>query len=112
MSLTFSSNPIDDDDGTYGGYAEVARYVSRLNPNRPQGEYSRQAVNGWYLRRGSNNFPEPYTVRVKSGKVRQKFRISEVDEWFRLHRGTEAPTDEAEPTSPLFRVDGHGNAIY
>lgn len=103
-----SSDPVDD-DGTYGGYAKIAEEVSRLNPGRPQGPYSRQAVNGWYLRRESNEFPESHPVRMKSGRVRNQFRVAEVLAWFRANRVPTIPAQEPEMTSPMFTIDANGH---
>jgi len=87
MELQLLSNPAEPvvDDGSYGGYAEIARLLSSLQPERER-PYSRQLVHRWYLRRGYNGFPESKRVVTESGKVKYKFDMAAVERWHHAYR--------------------------
>ncbi len=117
------AEPVVDENGSYGGFAEVARRLTELHPERSR-PFSRQLVNRWYTHREYNAMPEKVPVR-RDGKVVELFDLREVEEWhktYRQHRRTTSPADrplggvmETIPdfpppidTIPLFQVDSRG----
>lgn len=87
MQDTTPTEPVVDHDGSYGGYAEIARLLSAQHPERER-PFSRQLVERWYKKRGWNGFPEPQLVTTRTGKVRLKFNLAEVQQWHVTFRAT------------------------
>ncbi len=83
-TLTNPAEPVVD-DGSYGGYAKIARTLSAMHPERPR-DFSRQLVERWYKNRGHNHFPESHPVLAKTGKVKNWFNLDEVVKWHVSYR--------------------------
>lgn len=107
--LTHPAEPVVDDDKSYGGYAEIARMLNKQHPDRER-PYSRQLVQRWFTHRDYNKFPEPHQVKTKSGLVRPKFKLHEVDSWHRKYRDTRGGNPPIE-TIPIYVVDSKGNLV-
>jgi hypothetical protein len=111
-----------DNGSTYGGFAEIARRLNALHPERTV-LISRQLVAKWYECRGFNAFPERQPVEIE-GKVKVLFDLDAVvrwhDRWMALRvenhsaeagvaaRRTANPPIE---TIPLFTVDHRGHPV-
>jgi hypothetical protein len=115
MTAEVIENPAQPvtDDGTYGGYSQIARRLSTLNPERAN-PYSRQLVHRWYRCRDYNGFPESQLVKTRSGKVKAMFRMADVEAWHRSYRNTHRERIEGDPlgTIPLFQVTDQGITIW
>lgn len=101
-----------DDDGTYGGFAKIARVLSLTQPRGK--DFSRQLVHKWYINREHNSFPEAHLVRTSTGRVKQMFVMADVEEWhrsYRRHHNTAARTSEID-TIPLFEIGSDGKTIW
>lgn len=111
--LESPAEPVVDDDGSYGGYADIARVLSAQQPDRER-PFSRQLVHRWYLRRGYNGFPESQQVRTKTGKVRTMFSMEAVEAWHRSYRAHHRERRQNSPieTIPLFNVGMDGQTIW
>lgn len=73
------------DDGSFGGYTVVARALIDRYPDASV-TFTRQLVHMWWLRRDRNELPPKYSVVVRSGKVKQLFRTSEIVNWYDNYR--------------------------
>jgi hypothetical protein len=97
---------------TYGGFADIARRLSALHPERER-PISRQLVQRWYVCRGKNGFPDRELIEVGDGKVKHLFNLAAVERW---HSNDHRPRKlQAGPppieTIPLFSVDNRGSMI-
>lgn len=112
MTETLLEHPAELAEGisTYGGFAEIARRLNALHPERPK-PISRQLVQRWYVCRGTNQFPDRQPVTLESGKIKQLFDLQAVERW---HGGRKRTQDAKPPieTIPLFLVDSRGHMIY
>lgn len=111
MSGMLREHPADSAEmgiTTYGGFADIARRLNALHPERDK-PYSRQLVERWYKCRGSNGFPERRLVEVK-GKVKPMFDLRAVELWHTTRARTRVVNPPIE-TIPLFRVDHRGSMI-
>lgn len=88
-----------EDGSTYGGFAEIARRLNALHPERPI-PFSRQLVARWYACREANGFPEPVTREEKGRRSMPLFDLQAVERWHRPRAGN--PPIE---TIPLFEMD-------
>ena len=91
---------------THGGYADIARRLNALHPERPR-PISRQLVERWYQCRGSNQFPERHSVEVAGGRALVLFDLQAVERWYVRERRGNPPIE----TIPLFQVDYRGHPI-
>lgn len=74
----------------YAGYSEMARILTAANPDRPRpsgGDYTRQQIHTWYMRRNRNGFPERHVQQTISGRDIEVFKVDEVLHWFSNYRG-------------------------
>ena len=92
---------------THGGFADIARRLNALHPERPI-PFSRQLVERWYKCRVANGFPERQPVEVGEGRVRPLFDLQLVERWHSRRTGHAVPPIE---TIPLFNVDQRGHPI-
>lgn len=102
---------------TYGGFAEIARRLNALHPERHL-PISRQLVERWYKCRETNQFPERVTVVVK-GKEKLLFLLDEVVRWHSWWLEQRSLDNAVAPrryvgrppieTIPLFEVDHRGH---
>lgn len=110
-----------DNGSTYGGFAEIARRLSALHPERTA--LSRQLVAKWYACRGFNAFPERQPVEV-DGKIKVLFDLDAVVRWHYRWSALRADSHPAETgvtarrtanppieTIPLFPVDHRGHPV-
>lgn len=105
-----------DDDGSYGGFTDIAR---RLNARHPESTrpISRQLVHRWSMNSSYNGFPEVVNVRTRSGKIKPWYVLADVDRWhdsYRQHRRYsryERAQEAVIDTIPLFDVDERGNLV-
>lgn len=111
------TNPAEPavDDGSYAGYAQIARTLSAMEPGRSR-TYSRQLVQRWYTHRDYNGFPESEQVQTKSGKVKSLFKLDEVLRWHRSYRAHRRGHHTIEPlppidTIPLFQISDAGMPV-
>jgi hypothetical protein len=111
MTETIVSHPADlaEKGSTYGGFAEIARRLNALHPERPN-PFSRQLVERWYKCRGFNNFPERQPVEVREGKFKVLFDLQRVENWYTNWTRKRAGNPPIE-TIPLFSVDHSGHPI-
>ncbi len=111
MTETLLGHPADSAEGmiTYGGFAEIARRLNALHPER-QPPFSRQLVSRWYKCRETNGFPEREPREVEGGRILPLFNLQAVDRW---HRTEYKPRQRSKPieTIPLFNVDRQGCMI-
>lgn len=91
-------------DSTYGGFAEIARRLNALHPERPV-PFSRQLVARWYDCRGANKFPE----RQPGEKV--LFDLVEVERWHAEWMRERHPGKPPIETIPLFHVNHRGHPV-
>lgn len=97
-------------DSIYGGFADIARRLNALHPERDK-PFSRQLVERWYKCRKANGFPERQPVEVK-GKVRPLFDLRLVELWHSTeYRGRTRAARPPIETIPLFDVDHRGRMI-
>lgn len=82
------ANPAEPatDDGSYGGYTDIAKRLDKGHPDLSP--HSRQLVARWYAAREWNGFPERIPVRYKNGKVRWHFKLTDVEAWYARFRET------------------------
>jgi hypothetical protein len=107
MTETIVSHPAAPADGsTYGGFAEIARRLSALHPERHP--FSRQLVAKWYAYRGVNDFPERMPVEV-NGKTKLLFDLEAVERWHAWWLAKRHPERRPIETIPLFSVDHRGH---
>lgn len=111
MTETIASRPAEpaEKDQTHGGFAEIARRLNALHPER-QIPISRQLVERWYKCRESNGFPEREPVEVSEGRFKPLFNLQAVNLWHTrwTRKRTGNPPIE---TIPLFNVDTHGHPV-
>lgn len=115
MSGTVLKHPAEpaEEGSTYGGFADIARRLNALHPERPK-PFSRQLVERWWKCRKSNGFPDRTPREVKGGKVKPLFDLHAVEQWHSTRKRTYVRTREANPpieTIPLFRIDNRGSAV-
>ena len=95
----------------YGGFAEIARRINALHPER-QIPISRQLVAKWYACRETNGFPERVSVSVREGRTKELFDLAAVERWHVIWSGmrqtVSGPRAEA---IPLFQVDMRGHPV-
>lgn len=94
----------------YGGFAEIARRINAIHPNR-RNPVSRQLVAKWYACRETNGFPERVPVSVREGRTKVLFDLAAVERWhtaWRLSRPLMNPPIE---TIPLFQLDVRGHPV-
>jgi hypothetical protein len=105
------AEPAEQGDSIYGGFADIARRLNALHPERKK-PISRQLVERWYKCRESNGFPEREPVEVKGGKVKPLFDLQDVERWHTTqHRPRPRRTMVPIETIPLFSVDRRGSMI-
>jgi hypothetical protein len=98
------------EDSTYGGFADIARRLNALHPER-QKPISRQLVQRWFTCREVNNFPEATLVKVK-GKWGSLFDVEEAVRWYIDRERSRVDAGKAPiETIPLFDVDRRGHPI-
>lgn len=86
--LSKPAEPVVVDDGSYRGYAKIARILSAMDPDRER-PYSRQLVERWHKRRTYNGFPASHRVKnPESGAVKTMFVLAEVVAWHLRYRDT------------------------
>lgn len=107
--LGHPAEPVED-GSTYGGFAEIARRLNALHPERPR-PISRQLVHRWFECQGYNHFPAPQVVKT-NGKQKSAFDLDAVERWYvgRERERVEAGSPPIE-TIPLFQVDRRGHPI-
>jgi hypothetical protein len=112
MTETVVSHPAAPTDGgsTYGGFAEIARRLNALHPERPV-PFSRQLVARWYACRGYNGFPEREPVQVREGKEKPLFDLQAVERWHTSWTMTRRHENPPIETIPLFSVDRRGHPV-
>lgn len=94
------AEPVVGDNGkSEGGFAEIARQLNDLYPNRPR-PISRQLVHKWWMFRHYNAFPEAVKTKGSTnGQGRPVFDVENVIDWYASylrHRG--APLYEKKDT--------------
>lgn len=101
---------VEDGSSTHGGFAEIARRLNALHPERSR-PISRQLVHRWFECQGYNLFPAPQPVEI-NGKPRSLFDLASVERWYvkRERERVEAGKPPIE-TIPLFQVDRRGHPI-
>jgi hypothetical protein len=96
---------------TYGGFADIARRLNALHPERPI-PFSRQLAAKWWKHRDTNGFPERLPVEVGVGKVKDLFDLDAVERWHSGRPVTARPAVSGDEgfidTIPLFQVDSRG----
>lgn len=92
-----------ESESTYGGFAEIARRLNALHPQRPV-PFSRQLVARWYTFRETNEFPDPVSREMRGSRSFPLFDLPSVERWHRRHFGN--PPIE---TIPLFDLDSRGH---
>lgn len=95
---------------THGGFADIARRLSALHPERPI-PFSRQLVARWYDCRGSNDFPERHPVTLATGHIKVLFDLQAVDRWHDDWMRKRQPENPPIETIPLFQVDRRGHPV-
>lgn len=66
----------------YGGFADIARWLTRKYRDPQCRPLSRQQVYIWYTKRTRNDFPEGEAVTSPSGRVTKRFPRDEVEAWY------------------------------
>lgn len=94
---------------TYGGFADIARRLNALHPERSR-PISRQLVQRWFVCREANGMPDRQPIEVEGGKTKPLFDLQAVERWHSTRRRTRESVPPIE-TIPLFRVDGRGRMI-
>jgi hypothetical protein len=94
---------------TYGGFADIARRLNALHPERSK-PISRQLVQRWFVCRESNGMPDREPIEVEGGKVKPLFNLQAVERWHTSRKRTRDPNPPIE-TIPLFRVDARGRMV-
>jgi len=109
MTETLLGHPADlaEQGSTYGGFADIARRLNALHPERTK-PISRQLVHRWFQCRESNGFPDKHCTEVDGGRNRVLFNLQDVERW---HTTQHRPRPAAIPieTIPLFNVDVRGS---
>lgn len=110
MAETYVSRPADPAEhvSTYGGFAEIARRINALHPERPV-PISRQLVAKWYECREVNGMPDRHPVQV-GGKIKTLFHLDSVVRWH-TNKSAGRPVNPPIETIPLFNVDHRGHPI-
>lgn len=103
------AEPAEKGITTYGGFAEIARRLNALHPEREK-PISRQLVQRWYLCRGSNGMPDRKSVEVE-GKEKVLFNIYDVERWHTRRELLRREKGQPIETIPLFMVDDRGVMI-
>lgn len=113
MSEVFLGRPAEPveniaESSTYGGFAEIARRLNALHPERSL-PISRQLVHKWWQHRETNEFPDARVVNV-DGRTVSLFDLAAVERW---HGGwlRKRQGDAPIRTIPLFEVDRRGHPI-
>jgi hypothetical protein len=106
MSGSLVERPAEpvDTDVDYGGFAEIARRINALHPDR-RNPISRQLVAKWYSCREHNGFPERVLVTMSDGRVKELFDLAAVDRWHTIWRLTRTPVRPPIETIPLFQME-------
>lgn len=102
------AEPVVSGSSTHGGFADIARRLNALHPEREK-PISRQLVERWYKCRDTNRMPERCPVQV-DGKEKVLFNLQAVEQWhtrWLRERGAEPPIE----TIPMFQVDHRGHPI-
>lgn len=110
MTETVLEHPAEpvENGSTYGGFAEIARRLNALHPERPK-PISRQLVHRWFQCRESNGFPATKLVQV-DGKWGSLFNLQAVEDWHsRRERGRSG--NHPIETIPMFDLDQRGHPI-
>lgn len=94
---------------THGGFADIARRLSALHPERHP--FSRQLVARWYECREANGMPERLPIGTGPGKQELLFDLLAVERWHTSRFGTRAVSPPIE-TIPLFNVDHRGSVRH
>lgn len=110
MTEALLEHPAELAEGsTYGGFADIARRLNALHPERPK-PFSRQLVQRWFVCRASNGMPDRRPVEVE-GKVRPLFDLQAVERWHKARGLTRRPSVKPIETIPLFHVDARGSIV-
>lgn len=111
MTETLLSRPAEptEEGNTYGGFADIARRLNALHPERGK-PISRQLVQRWYVCRRSNGMPDRQPIEA-GGKVKLLFDLQAVELWHAARTLTRRPMNPPIETIPLFSVDGRGSMI-
>lgn len=104
------AEPVEDtsESSNYGGFADIAKRLNALHPERPI-PISRQLVHRWWQCRGTNKFPEAKIVKI-NGRPRSVFDLAEVEQWHTNWLGERGINPPIE-TIPLFDIDRHGHPV-
>lgn len=94
---------------TYGGFADIARRLNALHPERPR-PFSRQLVEKWFKHRGTNNFPDRQVVE-DGGRLKPLFDLGAVEQWHVAWMQERRPENPPIETIPLFQLDRRGHPI-
>jgi hypothetical protein len=103
------AEPVDTGN-TYGGFAEIARRLNALHPERAK-PISRQLVAKWYACRETNGFPERMPMDEVDGRVRVLFDLVAVERWHISWRMTRPVVNPPIETIPLFSIDWRGHPV-
>lgn len=102
------AEPADKGNSTYGGFADIARRLNALHPERPK-PISRQLVERWWKCRESNGMPDRELVEVE-GRVKALFDLRAVELWHRTQHRARKVNPPIE-TIPLFQIDHRGHPV-
>lgn len=94
---------------TYGGFADIARRLNALHPERPI-PFSRQLVEKWFRHRETNKFPDRRIVE-SGGKLKPLFDLDAVERWHVAWMRDRNPGNPPIETIPLFNLDRRGHPI-